>query len=271
MLIRKGYYGGTHVILNIGKSFQDLGTDPANLAKFVEQLIMEDTGTGRFCKIYCSNFLILCGIQIVVYDWTFYSTGYHECPFLYARIFTAVAKFSSEVISDYLFFQYNFSLESMNWILFTLIRSTLEFLSIFSMLLLELLTWTCMFTTLLLAVSLSSGINANSLDFLNRPPPVKVGACRALLQLLPDMNRSVILPQIMNLFSSLTDLLHQVNYPIYDQFWLYVYFPCVTKDFCLFFRLQMKLWFWYLKLFNKQLRLVSQHNFSFQKFQNLVR
>jgi len=30
------------------------------------------------------------------------------------------------------------------------------------------------------------------------------------LQLLPDMNSSVILPQIMNLFSSLTDLLRQV-------------------------------------------------------------
>jgi hypothetical protein len=34
---------------------EDLRIDPANLAKFIEQLIMEDTGIGRYCKIYCSN------------------------------------------------------------------------------------------------------------------------------------------------------------------------------------------------------------------------
>ncbi|KAJ4894669.1 ARM repeat superfamily protein [Raphanus sativus] len=110
---------------------EDLGTDPANLAKFVEQLIMEDTGT-----------------------------GYHECPFLYARIFTAVAKFSSEINPG------------------------------------------------ILEHFLNAAVRAINMDV---PPPVKVGACRALLQLLPDMNRSVILPQIMNLFSSLTDLLHQAS------------------------------------------------------------
>lgn len=71
---------------------------------------MEDTGTGRFYKIYCSNLFILFGTQIVVHDWTICLTGYHECPFLYARIFTAVAKFSSEVISDFHFFQYNLSM-----------------------------------------------------------------------------------------------------------------------------------------------------------------
>ncbi|CAF2161085.1 unnamed protein product [Brassica napus] len=110
---------------------EDLGTDHANLAKFIEQLIMEDTGT-----------------------------GYHECPFLYARIFTAVAKFSSEINPG------------------------------------------------ILEHFLNAAVRAINMDV---PPPVKVGACRALLQLLPDMNRSVILPQIMNLFSSLTDLLHQAS------------------------------------------------------------
>uniref|UniRef100_M4D7K5 Importin N-terminal domain-containing protein n=1 Tax=Brassica campestris TaxID=3711 RepID=M4D7K5_BRACM len=110
---------------------EDLGTDHTNLAKFIEQLIMEDTGT-----------------------------GYHECPFLYARIFTAVAKFSSEINPG------------------------------------------------ILEHFLNAAVRAINMDV---PPPVKVGACRALLQLLPDMNRSVILPQIMNLFSSLTDLLHQAS------------------------------------------------------------
>ncbi|CAN7077863.1 unnamed protein product [Brassica oleracea var. botrytis] len=110
---------------------EDLGTDHANLAKFIEQLIMEDTGT-----------------------------GHHECPFLYARIFTAVARFSSEINPG------------------------------------------------LLEHFLNAAVRAINMDV---PPPVKVGACRALLQLLPDMNRSVILPQIMNLFSSLTDLLHQAS------------------------------------------------------------
>ncbi|XP_023646011.1 importin-9 isoform X2 [Capsella rubella] len=109
---------------------EDLTTDPA-LAKFVEQLIMEDTGI-----------------------------GYHECPFLYARIFTAVAKFSSVINPG--------NLEHF----------------------------------------LNAAVRAINMDV---PPPVKVGACRALLQLLPDMNHSAILPQIMNLFSSLTDLLHQAS------------------------------------------------------------
>ncbi|CAH2033909.1 unnamed protein product [Thlaspi arvense] len=110
---------------------EDLRTDPANLAKFVEQLIMEDTGI-----------------------------GYHEIPFLYARIFTAVAKFSSVINPG------------------------------------------------ILEHFLNAAVRAINMDV---PPPVKVGACRALLQLLPDMNRTVILPQIMNLFSSLTDLLQQAS------------------------------------------------------------
>ncbi|KFK44558.1 hypothetical protein AALP_AA1G272600 [Arabis alpina] len=103
----------------------------SNLAKFVEQIIMEDSGI-----------------------------GYHEYPFLYARIFSAVAKFSSVINPG------------------------------------------------ILEHFLNAAVRAINMDV---PPPVKVGACRALLQLLPDMNRSVILPQIMNLFSSLTDLLHQAS------------------------------------------------------------
>jgi hypothetical protein len=44
----------------------------------------------------------------------------------------------------------------------------------------------------------------------SRPPPVKMGACQALSQLLPEANKENIQPQLMGLFSSLTDLLHQV-------------------------------------------------------------
>ncbi|XP_010532428.1 PREDICTED: importin-9 [Tarenaya hassleriana] len=107
------------------------GMNPANLAKLVEQMIMEDN-----------------------------AIGIHECPFLYARIFTAVAKFSAVTSPG------------------------------------------------VLEHFLNAAIRAISMDI---PPSVKVGACRALLQLLPDMNRAVILPQIMNLFSSLTELLHQAS------------------------------------------------------------
>jgi hypothetical protein len=37
-----------------------------------------------------------------------------------------------------------------------------------------------------------------------------MGACQALSQLLPEANKENIQPQLMGLFSSLTDLLHQV-------------------------------------------------------------
>ncbi|KAH7569912.1 hypothetical protein JRO89_XS05G0017400 [Xanthoceras sorbifolium] len=43
------------------------------------------------------------------------------------------------------------------------------------------------------------------------PPPVKIGACRAISQLLPKANKEIIQPQMMGLFSSLTDLLHQAS------------------------------------------------------------
>lgn len=44
----------------------------------------------------------------------------------------------------------------------------------------------------------------------DRPPPVKVGACQALYKLLPDANEGIVLPHIVGLFSSLTELLNQV-------------------------------------------------------------
>ncbi|CAK7326472.1 unnamed protein product [Dovyalis caffra] len=107
------------------------GLISVNLANLVEQMVTEDIGT-----------------------------RVHEYPFLYARIFTSVAKFSS-VISP----------------------GVLEHF--------------------LHAAILGVGMNV--------PPPVKVGACQALSQLLPEANNEIIQPQLMGLFSSLTDLLHQAS------------------------------------------------------------
>ncbi|EOY01488.1 ARM repeat superfamily protein isoform 3 [Theobroma cacao] len=86
--------------------------------------------------------------------------GVHEYPFLYARMFVSVARFSSMI-----------SCGILEHFLQAAIRTI--------------------------------GINV--------PPAVKVGACRALSQLLNEANKSVIQPQIMGLLSSLTDLLHQAS------------------------------------------------------------
>ncbi|RLM65862.1 importin-9 isoform X2 [Panicum miliaceum] len=43
------------------------------------------------------------------------------------------------------------------------------------------------------------------------PPPVKVGACRALAQLLPESNQDLIQPNVMGILSSLVDLLRQAS------------------------------------------------------------
>ncbi|XP_031273674.1 importin-9 [Pistacia vera] len=102
-----------------------------SLGKFLEQMITEDIGT-----------------------------GVHQYPFLYARIFASVAKFSSVIGSG------------------------------------------------VLEHFLYAAITTIGMDV---PPPVKVGACQALSQLLPEANKGIIEPQMMGLFSSLTDLLHQAS------------------------------------------------------------
>ncbi|KAF7827891.1 importin-9 [Senna tora] len=86
--------------------------------------------------------------------------GPHEYPFLYARIFATVAKFSSVLSSG------------------------------------------------VVEHFLYAAIKALTMDV---PPPVKVGACRALSQLLPETKNEIIQPQILGLFSSLSDLLHQAS------------------------------------------------------------
>lgn len=51
---------------------------------------------------------------------------------------------------------------------------------------------------------------------------MKVGACRALSQLLPETKNEIIQPQMMGLFSSLSELLHQVLYNIHVFFTIYL-------------------------------------------------
>ncbi|GAV80225.1 IBN_N domain-containing protein [Cephalotus follicularis] len=107
------------------------GLTRVSFGKLIEQMITEDNGT-----------------------------GVHQYPFLYARIFTSVAKFSS-LIS----------------------HGVLEHF-------------------------LCAAIQTIGMDV---PLPVKVGACRALSQLLAEANKSIIQPQTMGLLSSLIDLLHKAS------------------------------------------------------------
>uniref|UniRef100_A0A7C9ER53 Importin-7/11-like TPR repeats domain-containing protein n=2 Tax=Opuntia streptacantha TaxID=393608 RepID=A0A7C9ER53_OPUST len=107
------------------------GPDGFDSKKFLEQMITEDIGT-----------------------------GVHEYPFLYARVFSSVPKFSS-VISPVVVEHF-----------------------------------------------LHAAINAISMDV---PPPVKVGACRVLSRLLPEAKKELVQPHIIQLFSTLTDLLKQAS------------------------------------------------------------
>uniref|UniRef100_A0A803L7D5 Importin N-terminal domain-containing protein n=1 Tax=Chenopodium quinoa TaxID=63459 RepID=A0A803L7D5_CHEQI len=106
-------------------------SDGFDLKKFIEQMIMEDIGA-----------------------------GVHECPFLYARVFSSVPKFSSML-----------SLGVIEHFLFASLR-------------------------------------AIGMDV---PPPVKVGSCRVLSQLLSEAYKEALQPQILQLFSSLVDLLNHAS------------------------------------------------------------
>ncbi|KAI9085691.1 hypothetical protein K1719_032297 [Acacia pycnantha] len=86
--------------------------------------------------------------------------GSHEYPFLHARIFTSVAKFSSMLSSG------------------------------------------------VLEHFLYAAVKAITMDV---PPPMKVGACRALCQLLPETKNEITQPQMLGLFSSLSELLSQAS------------------------------------------------------------
>ncbi|CAN6448698.1 unnamed protein product [Victoria cruziana] len=86
--------------------------------------------------------------------------GVQEFPFLHARIFSTIAKFSSVV-----------GQETIEHFLFAAMKA------------------------------IASEV----------PPPVKVGACRALSQLLQDSNYKTIQPHILDLFSAIVELLKQAS------------------------------------------------------------
>ncbi|KAH1074324.1 hypothetical protein J1N35_026652 [Gossypium stocksii] len=121
------------------------------LASLSEQLL--EAEVSGLTKVSIGNLLE----QMITEDM---GIGVHEYPFLYARMFISVAKFSSVMSGGIL-------------------------------------------EHFLLAAMKTIGMDV--------PPAVKVGACRALSQLLPEANKSTIEPQMMGLLSSLTDLLHRAS------------------------------------------------------------
>ncbi|XWS69546.1 hypothetical protein CRYUN_Cryun04dG0187900 [Craigia yunnanensis] len=121
------------------------------LASLSEQLL--EAEVSGLTKVSLGNLLE----QMITEDM---GIGVHEYPFLYARMFISVAKFSSVI-----------SCGILEHFLHAAVKT------------------------------IGMGV----------PPAVKVGACRALSQLLPEANKSVIQPQMMGLLSSLTDLLHQAS------------------------------------------------------------
>lgn len=121
------------------------------LVSISEQLL--EAQASRLTKCNLGNLLN----QMITED---LGAGVHEYPFLHARAFSAISKFSSVIR-----------------------RSICE-------------------------QFLYSATRAVATDV---PPPVKVGACRALSQLLPECDLTIIQPHIMGLLSSLMDLLKQAS------------------------------------------------------------
>lgn len=85
---------------------------------------------------------------------------------------------------------------------------------------------------LILLSKKNKGLNYWILTMINcnRPPPVKVGACRALSQLLPDTNKEILCPHFLDILSSLTDLLkHVSNYESKLLPYCLLFFFCWSK------------------------------------------
>lgn len=118
----------------------------------ISELLFE-AQESRFTNINLGNLLD----QMITEDM---GAGVHEYPFLHARAFSAVSKFST-LISRRVGDQF-----------------------------------------------LYAAIQAIALDV---PPPVKVGACRVLCQLLLQSNQETFHPHLMGLFSSLTVLLKKAS------------------------------------------------------------
>uniref|UniRef100_A0A0D3GF90 Importin-9 central HEAT repeats domain-containing protein n=1 Tax=Oryza barthii TaxID=65489 RepID=A0A0D3GF90_9ORYZ len=112
----------------------------------------------QLCEAQDSGYNVRDLLEQMVTDTV--GTEVHQYPFLHARAFSILSKFSS-VISKEICEQY-----------------------------------------------LCSAAHAIASDV---PPPVKVGACRALAQLLPESNQSLNVPNIMGILSSLVDLLGKAS------------------------------------------------------------
>ncbi|KAJ7954019.1 Importin 9 [Quillaja saponaria] len=162
------YYGpeGTHAIINAAKQH------------FSESLHARASGSRSWWRIREATLFVLGSLseQLLETESRFIASsmgnlveqiitedsgiGPHEYPFLYARIFTSVSRFSSVISSG------------------------------------------------VLQHFLYAAMKTIAMDV---PPPVKVGACRALSHLLPEANKEIIQPQMLGLFSSLTELLNQAS------------------------------------------------------------
>ncbi|CAM0914131.1 unnamed protein product [Alopecurus aequalis] len=169
---------GSLLLEEIVTAYEDYGIDSileASQICFRESLELKQAGSADWWRLHEASLFTLgslsehlceaqdCGYNVrdlvekMVID--IMGTGVQQYPFLHARAFSVVAKFSS-LINKVICEQY-----------------------------------------------LCNAANAIASDV---PPPVKVGACRALAQLLQD-NQSSVQPNIMGILSSLVDLLRQAS------------------------------------------------------------
>lgn len=66
------------------------------LESFLEEVLTEDMSCGNFASLHrIAKVIVKKLLHPILFFFSF--AGPHECPFLYARIFTSVAKFSSMV------------------------------------------------------------------------------------------------------------------------------------------------------------------------------
>ncbi|KAG8075997.1 hypothetical protein GUJ93_ZPchr0006g45271 [Zizania palustris] len=170
---------GSLLLEEIVTAYEEYGINSvleASQMHFRESCELKKTGSARWWRLHEASLFSLgslseqlCEAQVSGYNMQdlleqmvtdTLGTEVYQYPFLHARAFSIVSKFSS-VINKGICEQY-----------------------------------------------LCSAAHAIASDV---PPPVKVGACRALTQLLPESNESLILPNIMGIFSSLVDLLRKAS------------------------------------------------------------
>ncbi|AQL03043.1 ARM repeat superfamily protein [Zea mays] len=177
-----GWFSGSLLLEELVTAYEDYGIDSiveASQMRFHESRELKEAGSADWWRLHEASLFALGSLSEQLCEaqdsgLTKYNvrdlleqmlidimgTGVHQYPFLHARAFSSVAKFSS-LISKGVSEQY-----------------------------------------------LCNAAHAIASDV---PPPVKVGACRALAQLLPESNQNLIQPNIMGILSSLVDLLRQAS------------------------------------------------------------